>query len=216
MKPLPYHITTTDLEFGNILPGKKQQLESDLAKNLQTQELTLQVFRESLVHCNHNQFSKSKIVWNAAGYINLISFDLKIIAKHLYSSESEWEKRYFGRQAALLIHEGIDDLFELFGKSLKNIIDALPNADVLSSNRKEITKRLNEYKSVYNKRLDELRNFCIAHRDLDVLAQIDVICGMSWTEAIQMIAGFDRILIDAGTFMQQLLHTGYFDEDKKM
>lgn len=212
---LPYNITDTDVEFGKLLIDKRGQIDGDLAKNLQVQEQTLQLFRESLVHCHHNQFAKSSIVWNAAGYINVISFDLKIIAKHLYSSQTEWEKRYFARQAALIIHEGINDLFELFGKSIKIIMDDLPNAETLKSARKEITKHLNNYKTQNYERLNQLRNFSIAHRDKNVLTQIDAICGISWVESINFISGFDQILNGAGRFMQQLLSIGFFDEDAK-
>ena len=211
MKPLPYNIKQTNIDFDKLLGEKRGEFSIIFARNLSLQEQTLQVFRISIEHCDFNKFPKSKVVWNAAGYINIVSFDLKIIAKNLAFAELEWEKRYFARQAALLIHEGVEDLFELFGKSLRVIIEELPNGEILKMELKGLTKRLNEYRSLYGAKLNELRNFSIAHRDKDVLAQLNVICLISWTDAITYASAFDAILNDAGRFMQQLLSKGYFD-----
>lgn len=211
-KPLPYNVSETDREFAKILPGKKPQLNSDLTRNAQFQERTLEIFRQSLNHCKFNDFEKSNIVWNAGAYINVVSLDLKIVSKHIYNAETEWEKRYFARQAALLAYEGMNDLFDLFGTSLRKIIEELPNSDEIKEKRKSITKQLSEFKDKYKVRLDELRNFCIGHRDLNVLIQIDKICGISWTESVGFASAFDKILNNAGAFMQSLLETGYFDK----
>lgn len=211
MEPLPYNVTDDDKDFARLLKDKKSEFLTTFAQNLNLQERNLQVFRASIEHCKDNNLPKSKIIWNAAGYISLISFDLKIVVKCMTFAELEWEKRYFARQAALLMYEGTQDLFVLFGKSFRRIVDELPDAHEIRAELSELTKRLNAYKVTYSTKLNEIRNYSIAHRDNEVLSQLKVICAISWVDTIHCSSAFDSILNDTGRFMQLLLNTAYFD-----
>ncbi|SEW57463.1 hypothetical protein [Chitinophaga arvensicola] len=211
MLPLPYNITDTDKEFGELLKGKLKEFSATFAINLENQEKVLQYFRVSLEHCNANNLPKSKAIWNIASYVSIISFDLKVIVKNMTFAVLEWEKRYFARQAALLIHEACDGLLNLLGKQFREILKDLPDSDSLKSDLNIIAKRLNDYKVTHKPNLNTIRNFSIAHRDMEVLSQIEIICAISWVDAINFSSEFDRILNDLGSFMKKFLTSGYFD-----
>ncbi len=175
-----YNITDTDVEFKKILSSKVKDFEKDFDKNMFTQEATLEMIHMAVSHSKFNNFKNNRNIWNAAGYVNIISYDLKIAAKHLMLSTKEWEKRYFARQASLLIYEASTDLFNLLGKGFRNIISDLSELDLLKDELKQITKELNTYNNVNQDRLKLIRNISIAHRDKDTIEQLDLIHSISW------------------------------------
>ncbi len=120
-------------------------------------------------------------------------------------SKREWEKRYFARQAGLLIYEGCSDLFELLGKEFRTIISDLTEHEVLKELLKDITRELNSYKQIYQGRLHAIRNVSIAHRDKNTMEQLSTIHSISWVEAINFVSGFDKILNLTGQFLQKVM-----------
>lgn len=172
---LMYNITDTDLEFEKLLKSKLGDFESDFEKNFQTQEATLELLSLGVSVSDSMNYKSNKVVWNIACFINITSFDLKVIAKSLLFSKREWEKRLFARQASLLIYETMNDLFDLLGKDFRFIISALRDRNEFEISLKEIKKHLNDYKGLYFERLKEIRNVSIAHRDKDTIEQLKVI-----------------------------------------
>ena len=200
-----YNITEVDREFQELLAPKLEEFDSQFSKNLFTQEATLTMIAEAVRRSEFNNFKNNKQIWNAACYINIISYDLKIIAKNLTFSKLEWEKRYFARQAGLLIYEASSDIFELLGKEFRTIISPLSEIDLLNSMLKEITTNLNLFNSTYKDKLKQLRNTSIAHRDLNSIQQLEVIYSLSWVDSINIVSAFDRIINSVGAFLQKVM-----------
>jgi hypothetical protein len=169
------------------------------------QEATLNMIFSAVKHSEFNDFKNNRLIWNAAGYINIVSYDIKILGKTLMLSEFEWEKRYFARQAALLIYEASSDIFKLLGKEFRKVISDLSDAQMLSNLQKEITKELNDFNVAHQNRMHEIRNVSIAHRETDMVRQLNLINSISWVEAINYISAFDHILNMTGEFLQKVM-----------
>jgi hypothetical protein len=201
-----YNITETDVEFEQLLKTKIVEFEKQFENNLIIQESTMELLYKGVMHSDLNEFKNNRLVWNASCYVNIISYDLKVIGKNLMLSKTEWEKRYFARQAGLLIYEGTNDLFDLFGREFRTAISGLSDFEKLKESLKQITKRLNLYKETHVVRLHNIRNVSIAHRDQNTVEQLSTIFSISWVEAINFVSEFDQILNLTGQFLQEIMN----------
>src|SRR5687767_3211627 len=120
-----YNITDTDKEFQNLLKDKLADFEKDFEKNFFTQEATLELLTLAVNISDALKYQSNRVVWNVACFINITSYDLKLIVRSMIFSKREWEKRLFARQASLLIYETMNDLFDLLGKDFRKIISGL-------------------------------------------------------------------------------------------
>ena len=216
-----YNKNSVDSDLEKLIDKNRANMVETYEKNFQIQEQTLELIINSLRHTKFNSFKDNEIIWNIAGYVNIISYDLKIITRDLTFSRSEWQKRHYARQACLIIYESIDDLFKLLGKEFIELTKNRLDITELKADLKEIRQDLNTFKSGYSEKLNEIRNVSIAHRDNEVLKQIELIQQISWSDAIGMIMQYDVILNKLGKFLTKLINKGLADlselktEDKK-
>ena len=129
-----------------------------------------------------------------------------MLGQDLTFAENEWQKRYYARQASLIIYESLNDLFDLLGKDFKTIINTKLNNSELESKFLLIRKELNQFKDNNFNRLKEIRNVATAHRDNDILKQINLIAEISWSEVIGIVTVFDKILNKLGPLLQELIN----------
>ena len=185
---------------------EKKSLEMAFDKNFDTQEKTLTLIVKSIEHSRFNNFKESELIWNLAGYINLVSYDFKIIVRDLTFSNKEWQKRLYARQAFLLIYESMDDILELFGKKLRTTIKSFKHYDNLNQELQHNISKLNSFKSEHEQIIKSIRHNTIAHRDHDVLNQLKTILAIKWIESITLFKKYDDILNNLGALSQKLIN----------
>lgn len=144
-----YNITDTDREFERLLKDKFSDFEKDFDKNYFTQEATLDLLSAGVTISENLNYKSNRLVWNIACFVNITSYDLKIIVKSMIFSCREWEKRLFARQASLLVYETMNDLFDLFGKDFRKIISELADKQDFETKLRDIIKEVNNYKASY-------------------------------------------------------------------
>jgi len=210
-----YEKSATDLELEKSVKEYEVSLRETFAQNYYTQQQTLELFKKTIEHCNLNNFKENKLIWNFASYINIVSFDLKIIGENLFLSTNDWGKRYFARQSALIIYESLNDIFELSGKEFRNILSRFSADEELKTEIKQLTTELNEYKHKYFNKLKTIRNNCVAHRDKDCIEQLKIITSLNWFESVETLTGFDKILMKYGVFMQKVIDIS-LEESKEL
>jgi hypothetical protein len=203
-----------DIELERQIVEQKDSLALQFEINFKTQEETLQTIIKARQHADSNNFRSNTYLWNVAGYVNIISYDLKICGQELTFATREWTKKYFARQTCLLIYESLNDLQELLGKQFRIEIDKLSNKDRLIESLNDISKRLNDFKKENNDRLKNIRNVSIAHRDQDSFEQIKIIDSIKWNEVIGYMMAFDKIIIDLGHFLQIVLKKSSSELDR--
>lgn len=206
-----YNKSSLDKELEDLISKDRINLMATYDANFQEQEQTFSFIVHSIKHAEFNNFNDNKLIWNIAGFINIISYDLKIIVRDLIFAQTEWQKRHYARQACLIIYESVDSLFELLGKDFKELTKNRLNISELEEILKDIRKDLNLFKTTNSKKLHEIRNVAIAHRDNEVLRQVEIIQQINWHETIQMILKFDNILNKLGSFSQSLINKGLSD-----
>jgi hypothetical protein len=203
-----YNKNTVDTDLEKLIDDDKVNMVETYIKNYRTQEQTLDAIITGLRHTQLNNFEDSKLIWNIAGYVNIISYDLKIITRDLTFSRNEWQKRHYSRQACLIIYESIDDIFKLLGKEFVDLTKNRLDITELEVDLKNIRKDLNNFKKGYSEKLNIIRNVSIAHRDNEVLKQIEIIQQINWSDSIGMIMQYDVILNNLGRFLTKLMNKG--------
>jgi hypothetical protein len=206
-----YNKSSFDKDLENLISNDRANLMSIYDTNFKTQEQTFSLIVDSIEHAEFNNFNDNKLIWNIAGFINIISYDLKIIARDLTLAQTEWQKRHYARHACLIIYESIDSLFQLLGKDFRDLTQNRLNIVELEEILTEIREDLKLFKTNYSKKLYEIRNVAVAHRNNEVLKQVRIIKQISWNDTIQMISQFDNILNKLGAFCQSLINKGLSD-----
>jgi len=193
-----------------LMPKMKEygkQLSIDIAKNIAYQQATLDEFVIGMNECDKKGLINTKIVWNLSAFVNIISIDLKIITRDLALAEDDWSQRHYIRQAYLLIYEFYYTYYNE-QKDYYILINEKLNILELDSQKKEVVLELREYKKQNEKTFHIIRNKTIAHRDKDVMLQIEMIENLNYSEAIDLITKFDSILNKLGGFMQGVIAIG--------
>jgi len=206
--------TKDDLELESLLAKQKADLLSKFDSNFKTQTETLKVILRAKTHADFNNMESNKVFWNAAGFINMSSYDLKVIVKEMTLATDEWTKRYFARQTCHLIYELINDLFEILGKDFKNQIEKLTDNENLKTSLIDIRAKLNDFKTDTFERLKEIRNVSSAHRDKDFIVQLRLIDSISWIDTISIATRFDNIMNDLGTVIQKVINRSSNELDR--
>lgn len=197
--------TAFDIDLESRMEAGKKDLEKTFKANFETQEQTLSIIIEAVNYSKHNNLVGNKLIWNTAGYINITGYDLKIIGRELFFSTNEWQKRYFSRQACLLIYELTNDIPSLLGKDFRSELNKLSDAHTLVMELNLITKAISDYKKDNHERLKNIRNVSVAHRDKDFFEQLSIIESIQWSEIIEYLVRFDNIMNDLGGFLQKVV-----------
>ena len=212
-----YNINETDIILAEKIKSQKKDFYLMFQKNFETQEKTLEEFIKGINHAQFNNFKDTRFIWNIAGFINIISFDLKVIGQDLMLAENEWQKRYYARQACLIIYESTNDFFDLLGKDFKEIVFSKICDCKVEEELNTIRKQLNSFKTEHFDNLQLIRNTAIAHRDNDIMKQINTIQSICWSDTLGLISSYDKILNQLGGLFQQLINIGLtkFEELQK-
>lgn len=162
-------------------------------KRFKVQEHTLSVITKVVLSLKDDNEYDIRFLWNLAGFINIISYDIKVITRDLIIAKSNWQKQHYARQSCLLIYESVNDIFELLGKDFKRGITKLGVSET-QLEIKQVRSDLNVFKDKYYLKLQNVRNLSIGHRDKDALKQLKSILQINPSETIIMTIEFEGIL----------------------
>lgn len=121
-------------------------------------------------------------------------------------SQDDFQRKHYARQMYLLIYESMDDFLSLLGKPLRNTIKNFDNSSTYLSAVQTITAQLNNFKKENETKIKTVRHTAIAHRDKNMLTQLQTIDSISWGEAIDVLGKYDAIVRDLGQVCQQLMN----------
>jgi hypothetical protein len=205
--------TNDEEELEALLESEKESLTSTFTDNFIRQQSTLEIILKARRYAEAHSLKDHIVFWNAAGFVNVSSFDLKVIVMQMTFAKNEWSKRLFARQACHLIYELLSDLFEILGKEFRGHIALLPENENLKIKLKDIVGRLNEFKGKHYNWLQAIRNVSAAHRDKDLLQLFNTIEQISWLESINLVTEFDKSLNDLGALLQVVIDKSTWKED---
>lgn len=203
-------------EDAQLMPRMKEygnQLSNQIAENVITQQTILDQLIIGVKECNSKGLKNTKVIWNLSAFISIISIDLKIIMRDLALAEDDWCQRHYIRQAYLLIYEFYKTYYSE-QKDFYVLVNEKLNIDKLEVQRQEIIRSLREYKKQYEKTFCTIRNTTIAHRNINVLLQVEMIEELNYSEAFEIIVAFDNNLNQLKQFMHKVIDIGMIQLSK--
>lgn len=228
-----YNINEVDKQLEGLFKQERGYVLECLDSTIVSEEASLEMIITSIKHCKKQISNIDKIlhqkdngsvynsltvmrkafednlsIWNLCGHIQLTSIHIKNVQKRLYSSETnELQKRIVIGDALLLVYESSKVIIDCTGRSFMeflNKVHSIDHLEVFKSLRKELTT-FREDNSEY---LKDVRVKSVAHKDTDVLNQIDIIEGLNWSECIQLLLVYEKILNAFGKFLSSLIPLG--------
>ncbi len=129
--------------------------------------------------------------------------DLAVICKSILSSTTDWEKRYFIKNAYLTLYETVQS----YDSCNKAIQQWIPQENVaLKESFLTIASRLKAYKKhyQYEGKMKLTRDKIAAHTDGDFSVYFDTLIAMNSDDAVAAITEFSEILSNFLILSQQL------------
>ncbi|AMM50540.1 hypothetical protein TH61_04230 [Rufibacter sp. DG15C] len=189
--------TIIDIELEKRIALNRKEIETKFQISFDKLDFALSQIAEGVAYCNLTKWKDVEEVWNVAGFITMTYYDLKILLKELTISDNEWRKRYFARQACLLIYEAIEDVPKLIGRKFTTqIVALLSKSEIHIEQLRQIKQAISEYNNKHKPLLSKIRHSCIAHREHRMLDQIKLINQISWQTILPLVSEFDTILFD--------------------
>ena len=231
---MEYNINDVDRHLERLLKSERDDVLNSLNSSMETGELSLELIITSIKHCKQQisnidklfhqknfivsacssltvkrkAFNDNLMIWNLCGHIQLTSIQVKEVQKRLYAGESnELQKRIIIGDATLLVYESSKVIVDCTGKDFLEFLHKVLVHDQLED-FKSLRKGLTTFREGNSKYLKDIRVKSVAHRDTDVLNQIDVIEGLNWSDCIQLLLDYEIILNDFGAFLSSLIPLG--------
>lgn len=158
--------------------------------------------KDIAVECGNTDMTT---LWNAFGYLNLLSYDLISVGYSLLAETKKWQKVYFARQVALLLYEGKEDIPDILGRSFKFVFDNIAEAKVWLDTLKVYMKDINDFKRTNHEYLRNIRMNVAGHRDKDIHTQLSTIQNINPYKIEKLMFDFDGILRKLIIHLQSLL-----------
>lgn len=197
-------------ELLKLIKQAKEEAESSLALDvyLLKENKTSKEFQKTLK--DNEQYPEKKrnseilfakncefeIILNMIGFVDIAALDLFTIMRNLLKARSEWDRRFYAREACMNLYELTNDILEMLGddedenhvkRGVKPIVIAVNDAD-LSLLQNEVRSLFNAFKKkigVKGKNYGKVRVISVAHKDHDFQTQYDSIKKVSWGEVVE-------------------------------
>ena len=232
---MEYNVSDVDRQLERLIRSERDNVLDNLNFSMVTGELSLELIRTSIKHCkqqianidklfhqkNNNvsdynsltikrkAFEDNLTIWNLCGHIQLTSIQIKNVQKRLYSVETnELEKRMAIGDASLLVYESCKVIIDCTGRAFMELLNKVLTQEQLED-FKLLRKKLTTFRKDNSKYLKDVRVKSVAHKDTDVLNQIDVIEGLNWSDCVHLLLDYEKILNAFGEFLSLLIPLGH-------
>ena len=156
--------------FDQLAEKERKKLEATFSERHATIAACGDVMRGAIATVRAREWHTHEVLWNAALFLNTVSYDLSIGIQNFAYERDEWKRRYIARTLALLLFEIGEDLSSVFGKRFREAAKVLGvpshQIDSVSSETKRISAFWNQNRTLFK----EIRTMAGAHRDHDAIA----------------------------------------------
>ena len=157
---------------------------------LKALEDALKTINEEYEKASNNDENDKMKIFNVSLFMLTVEYDMSSLKFMILFQMDNWNKKYLSRQLAVLMYEATDDFLELLGKEYREMINNLSDGETLIQMLNEITKGLNEFKKKNKEILQEIRNYCGAHRDKNGHKQLALINSIESNDMLDLAAEF--------------------------
>ena len=228
---MQYKQSPLDRFLQQRISDNAKELKNTLEMTLQEEQRCLEEIRFSINHCKENiaacekvikkyngyysqiiaskksAFEDNLAIWNLLGHIQMASIEMKEFLKRLSVEYiDEWEQRSVIKSAYTAIYETSKKLVDGSGKIFDFIKRNFPSYDysIFASSRKELTT----FRDNQTPELTRIRKGIDAHRENDIVAQLDIIEGLHLSDAIKLINEYGMIINKLGQEVKPIIDLG--------
>ena len=228
---MQYKESPLDRFLQQRISDNAKELKNTLMETLQEEQQCLEEIRFSINHCKenlvaceklikkHNGYSSKMLVskksafednlniWNLLGHIQMASIEMKEFLKRLsVENIDDWEQRTIIKSAHTAIYETSKKLVDGTGKIFVFINRYFPSYDYseLASSRKELTT----FRDNNTSELTRIRKGIDAHRENDIVAQLETIEGLHLSNAVELINEYGMIINKLGHTVKTIIELG--------
>lgn len=200
--PLKFHgLFKMYMHFRTMKIRKKE------VKRLTNLQRTLDVLNTQYEHSEDNGEKDKLRIFNVSIFTLTVEYDVSSLKFMILYQTDNWNKQFLSRQLAVLLYESTTDLLELLGKDFRNMIVNLRVENELLQELNEITKELNEFKKENRVVLQEIRNFCGAHRDKNAYKQLKIISQIEPNILLELTGQFMKPVAKLTPFFGRVMET---------
>ena len=192
-------------------------LINSIIKEKQNQEKYLKESSDPEKRNNHKilyeKYSEAEKLFNMIGFLNLVSLDIFTMMHYLIIAHSESDRKFFARNACMLMYEMADDVLTLLGCKKKedddvykigNLVKDL-NDQKLSDALNIVRKDWNDFKKdILVKKYNVVRNETVAHKEHDFIKQYNSANCLSWGAVVEDFMVFNNIFTELRFFIKFL------------
>lgn len=141
-------------------------------------------------------------LFNMVGFLDLVSLDIFTMMHYLVTAHSERDRRYFARNACMLMYEMADDVLILLGCIKNEKDDIYKIGDLISEiNDQKLSDAQNTVRECWNnfkkeilaKKYNVVRNETVAHKEHDFIKQYNSANSISWGQVVEDFVKFNHI-----------------------
>lgn len=172
----------------------KDELLNNFTKGRADLFKMMEVVEQSIRHAKHNGWKNQIVIWNAVGFVLMISMDLKILMEHVIFEKDSWKLLLWMRNFATILYEASDDLPQVFGKVFRDAVIAYGIENSMMQELTDSIRELNKYRNAEDNNLKKIRDVIGAHREHDFLVQIDLMAQLHPYDFVKKGMQFDVIM----------------------
>ncbi|MGJ8643404.1 MAG: hypothetical protein ACSHX9_08365 [Luteolibacter sp.] len=195
------------LRLFDQLAEKEQQA---LSKAFDTRHVTIaacgDLLKNTVKTLRDRGWTTHEPIWNAALFLNTVSYDLSICMIDLVYERDIWKRRYIARSLALLLFEIGEDITTVFGRQFRQAATTLGvSKDQLNAIGDE-TKKFSVFWNDHRKLLKEIRTVASAHRDHDAIVLHESIDGIDLFNLLGLAVKLGSLTNSLGAATQQVVN----------
>ena len=184
--------------------------KADLAKRYEdgrTENLSvLDKVKELISYAKEKGWKSQETIWNAAGFITLLSLDLKTLMEDMvFNLNNEWKANLTIRNICIVLYEACQDIPTVLGK---NFYNELLKYQLPKESLEDLFARkaaIKDFSTRYSDDLQTIRILVAAHRDHKFLSQVEVIDQLDVSKFLQITMEFEKLLNALGRSHQSIL-----------
>lgn len=235
---MKYNIDAVDKHLETLLAKERSSVQESLNYSILEGSNIIELIHDSIVHCK-TQISKIRIqlekqqdevickrlrrqlqcfennlmIWNLCGHLQNVSVDIKNIQTRLYADELPLIRRKSIGEACKIVYESSKVLIDNTGAELRHYIQS-QNTELVNGFLDEFNmhrKKLTTFRETYSAKLKNVRVGINAHYDNDIIKQLDIIKNLSWSDTIETLIEYEKIILGFGPLFSRLIQVGLQD-----
>ena len=147
------------------------------------------------------------------GNLKNVSVDIKNVQTRLYADEIPLIRRKSIGEAYKIVYESAKVLIDNTGSKLRDYIQThnSENANGFLEEFNIHRKKLTTFREKHAAKLKDVRVSIHAHYDNDIINQLDIIENLSWSETIENLVEYEKIILGFGPLFSRLIQMGLDD-----